>query len=159
MTDTVIRNITIDDYPRIIPLVNDWWGGRPMSGLLPRLFFQHFQDTSFVALQDHQIVGFVVGFISQTDPTQGYIHFVGVSPQNRNQGVGELLYDAYFSTARRCGAHRVSCLTSPANQLSIAFHQRVGFDITPGDTLVEGIQTHRDYDGPGEDRVLFSRAI
>ena len=44
-----IRNAEPSDYERISPLVDDWWGGRQMRALLPRLFFEHFRETSFVA--------------------------------------------------------------------------------------------------------------
>jgi len=42
------RNVSEEDYLKVIEVLDDWWGGRPMTGLLPRLFFEHFQPTSFV---------------------------------------------------------------------------------------------------------------
>ena len=42
-----IRQLRADDHQQIISVVDDWWGGRPMARMLPRLFFLHFQDTSF----------------------------------------------------------------------------------------------------------------
>ena len=41
-----------------------------MRAMLPRLFFEHFRDTSFVAEEDGEIVGFLCGFLSQTYPDQ-----------------------------------------------------------------------------------------
>lgn len=29
-------------------VINNWWGGRQMTHLLPRFFFEHFQSTSFI---------------------------------------------------------------------------------------------------------------
>ncbi len=37
------------DYEPILSVLNDWWGGRNMSDMLPKLFFVHFRETSFVA--------------------------------------------------------------------------------------------------------------
>ena len=37
-----------------------WWGGRPMAAMLPRLFFVHFRPTSFVLEQDGRLVAFLV---------------------------------------------------------------------------------------------------
>ncbi len=34
------RNIREEDHREIIRVVDDWWGGRRMSGMLPRLFFR-----------------------------------------------------------------------------------------------------------------------
>jgi hypothetical protein len=36
------------DYGRVIGRVNAWWGGRDMAPMLPRLFFVHFEGTSYV---------------------------------------------------------------------------------------------------------------
>jgi hypothetical protein len=45
---TTLRQIAVTDYAPIIHVVNDWWGGRPVAGMLQRLFFEHFQPTSSV---------------------------------------------------------------------------------------------------------------
>ena len=39
-----IRTATPSDYERIVAVVDDWWGGRNMRPLLPRLFLDHFAD-------------------------------------------------------------------------------------------------------------------
>lgn len=33
-----IRNVQPADYPLLISVLNDWWGGRKMSDMLPKLF-------------------------------------------------------------------------------------------------------------------------
>ena len=43
-----LRSARPDDYDRVIPRVDAWWG-REVSPMLPRLFFTHFHATSFVA--------------------------------------------------------------------------------------------------------------
>jgi hypothetical protein len=37
-----------------------------MAPMLPKLFFDHFGTTSFVAVHDDFIVGFVIAFVSQS---------------------------------------------------------------------------------------------
>ena len=39
-----IRNLSPSDYDAIIRVVDDWWGGRRMASMLPRLFFEHFTE-------------------------------------------------------------------------------------------------------------------
>ncbi len=135
----------------MIGRVNVWWGGREMAPILPRLFFLHFEGTSFVAEDgDGDLSGFVCGFLSQTDPEEAYIHFVGVSPEHRGTGVGRTLYERFFSEVRDEGRSVVRCVTSPANADSVAFHEALGFRV---DRVVE------DYDGPGEDRVLLLKRL
>jgi hypothetical protein len=45
------------------------------------------------------------------------------------------------------------------NKGSIAFHQRMGFAIEPGDTELDGVSVHTNYDGMGENRVLFVKHL
>ena len=57
-----------------------------MAAMLPKLFFVHFRDTSFVAEDDGALAGFLCGFRSQTFPDEAYIHFVGVDPAHARLG-------------------------------------------------------------------------
>lgn len=157
--DWMIRHAHPADYPRVIAVLDQWWGGRRMADMLPKLFFVHFQPTSFVAERGGELLGFVVGFLSQTHPEKAYIHFVGVHPGLRGQALGQALYGRFFAAAWQVGARTVRCVTSPVNHGSIAFHQRMGFAMQPGDTVRDGLPVAADYDGPGEDRVLFSRSL
>ena len=143
--DLVLRHAEPADHARVVAVVDDWWGGRSMAAMLPRLFFVHFRPTSFVLEQDGRLAGFLCGFVSQTDPTQAYVHFVGVDPALRGRGAGRLLYDRFFATVRELGCTSVSAVTSPMNRASVAFHTAIGF------TAIEG--GGEAYDGPGEDRV------
>lgn len=154
-----IRNITEEDYGAIISVIDDWWDGRRMADMLPKLFFQHFQDTSYVVEEDRQIVAFIIGFISQTFPEQAYIHFVGVHPKHRSCGLARQLYDQFFYAAKDRGCTEVRSVTSPINKGSIAFHTSMGFRIEQGDDEVDGVQVKTNYDGRGQSRVRFVREL
>jgi ribosomal protein S18 acetylase RimI-like enzyme len=146
----VIRHAKPSDYGRVIGRVNVWWGGRDMAPMLPRLFFLHFEGTSFVAEDDDVLAAFLCGFLSQTEPEEAYIHFVGVAPEYRGSGLGRTLYERFFDEVRAQGRSVVRCVTSPANETSVAFHDALGFE-------VDRVAT--DYDGPGEDRVLLVKRL
>ena len=119
--------------------------------MLPKLFFIHFEGTSFVAEgDDGELLGFVCGFLSQTVDDEAYIHFVGIDPELRGTGLGSALYERFFEEARTNGRSVVRCVTSPVNQRSVAFHESLGFEV---ERVVE------DYDGPGEDRVLLVKRL
>lgn len=146
-----IRHAEPADYGRVIGRVNAWWGGREMAPMLPRLFFVHFEGTSYVLDdEDGQLAAFLIGFLSQTDPEEAYVHFVGVAPEHRGEGLGRRLYERFFEDARAHGRARVRSVTSPANEESVAFHKALGF---------EAERVAHDYDGPGEDRVLFVKPL
>ena len=150
MSTITIRHASPSDYGRVIGRVNVWWGGREMAPVLPRLFFLHFEGTSFVAEEGQDLAGFVCGFLSQTEPDEAYVHFVGVAPERRGAGLGRRLYDRFFEEVQAQGRSVVRCVTSPVNEVSVAFHEALGFEV---DRVIE------DYDGPGESRVLLVKRL
>jgi len=154
-----IRHPQQEDYYRIITVVNDWWGGRSMTGMLPKLFFIHFRDTSFIAEVDGEIIGFLVGFLSQTYPEEAYVHFLGVHPNFRKQGVALTLYEHFLNEVRKRGRKTVRLVTVTVNKESIAFHLHIGFEIEPQETKIDGIPFYQNYDGLGGDRVLFVKRL
>jgi ribosomal protein S18 acetylase RimI-like enzyme len=130
-----------------------------MADMLPKLFFVHFQPTSFVAVSDGRIVGFIIGFVSQTFPQEAYIHFAGVDPEFRKDGLARALYERFFAAAADLGCRTVRCVTSPVNKVSIAFHHRMGFSAEGSGRIVDAIPVFEGYDGKGEDRILFFKAL
>ena len=154
-----VRHAEPGDYSPIIAAVDDWWGGRHMAGMLPRLYFTPFRPTSFVVEDDGAVRAFLIGFVSQTQPSQAYIHFVGVDPAYRTRGLGRLLHERFFEAVKLQGCSEVLCVTSPLNKGSIAFHGRMGFEVLPGDAQVDGVHVTTDYDGRGESRVRFRREL
>jgi ribosomal protein S18 acetylase RimI-like enzyme len=145
-----IRHARPSDYGRVIGRVNVWWGGREMAPALPQLFFLHFEGTSFVAEDADDLAGFLCGFLSQTVPSEAYIHFVGVAPERRGEGIGRTLYERFFDEVRENGRSIVRCVTSPSNRDSVAFHEAMGFEVD---------RIAKDYDGPGEDRILLVKRL
>jgi ribosomal protein S18 acetylase RimI-like enzyme len=156
-TDPIFRRPVAADHPRVLTAVEQWWGGlggaegtRYRASMLPRLFFEHFTTTSTVAEHpDGRLAGFLIGFLSPADPSTGYVHFIGVDPSTRRSGLGGALYRRFFDDMSRVGARTIRAVTSPVNATSIAFHTALGFTVSP----VVG-----DHDGPGHDRVCFTRA-
>jgi hypothetical protein len=55
----------------------------------------------------------------------------------------------------------VSAITWPGNRVSVGFHRAMGFapDDGPGTQRLYGTPAYPDYDGEGDDRVVFSRAL
>jgi ribosomal protein S18 acetylase RimI-like enzyme len=143
-----IRQAEPGDHARVIAVVDDWWGGREMAAMLPKLFFVHFRDTSFVAEDDGKLRGFLCGFRSQTHDDEAYVHFVGVDPARRAAGLGRALYGRFFAAIAPRTV--VRAVTSPVNERSVAFHRALGFDVERIDD---------DYDGAGEARVLLVKHL
>jgi ribosomal protein S18 acetylase RimI-like enzyme len=143
-----IRHAEPADYGSVIGVIDDWWGGRAMAAMLPKLFFVHFRDTSFVAEEDGRVVAFLCGFRSQTHDDEAYIHFVGVDPARRGSGLGRELYERFFAAVSPRTV--VRAVTSPVNERSVAFHRALGFEVERVD---------EDYDGRGEARALLKKRL
>ena len=160
--DWRFRRPTDADHPAVVGVVDEWWAGRRVRALLPRLWFGHFAGSSWIVeSEDGRLLGFVVGFVSPDHPTEAYIHMVGTNPNHRKRGLGRALYERFFEDARAKGARRVSAVTWPGNQISVRFHAAMGFrpDDGPGTQRLYGTVAYPDYDGEGEDRVLFVRDL
>lgn len=154
-----IRACVPADHPRIIAVMDEWWGGRKLTHAVPRIFLEHFCNTSIVLEKDGELAAFLIGFFSQAHEDAGYIHFAGVHPEFRNLGVGRYMWDWFAATCKESGRRRVLSCTSPVNKDSINFHQKVGFIVLPGDKEVDGVQFTSDYNRPGDDKVLFERRL
>ena len=102
-----IRSVEGTDYYVMSPLINEWWNGRQMSDMLPKLFFDHFQNTSFIAEEKGEIIGFLIGFLSQSHMNEAYIHFVGVHPEHRGTKIGKQLYSHFFDVIKQNGRNTI----------------------------------------------------
>jgi ribosomal protein S18 acetylase RimI-like enzyme len=147
--DLRLRTATAADYDQIIAVVDDWWG-RPIRRALPRVFVDHFHATSAIAESGGELAGFLIGFLSPSVPDTAYIHFVGVHPSLRGNGLARTLYERFFALAGANSRQRVSAITAPGNAGSIAFHTAMGFTVTP---------PIPDYDGEASPKVLFERRL
>ena len=154
-----IRHVHPLDYDRVLAVIDRWWDGRPMSARLSHVFFSHFAPTSFVLENDTELIGFLLGFLSQTHPDEAYVHFVGVHPDYRRLGLGRRLYERFCVAAQMNGRRFVRSITSPSNSLSIDFHRSMGFGMLRGDVAIDGVPVWCDYAGAGGHRVVFRREI
>ena len=156
------RRPTEADYAAISRVLDDWWGGRKIDVLLPRLWLQHFTGTSWLAeTQDGRLAGFLVGFMSPDQPEVAYCHMIATNPNLRGRGLGRALYERFFADARAAGRTRVTAITWPANRPSLAFHRALGFEVQvgAGSQNLYGTPSQAGYDFEREDRAILVRAI
>lgn len=162
LADITFRRPTEADYPAIIRVIDDWWGGRQMDVLLPRLWLQHFTGTSWLAATETgAIAGFLIGFHSPDKPRMAYCHMIATSPNVRRHGLGRALYERFFDDARAGGRTEVVAVTWPANRASLAFHRSLGFEVQagPGSQNLYGTPARAGYDFDREDRAILVRPV
>jgi hypothetical protein len=157
--DIMIRKAKPADHENIIAALQNWWGGRDLTAMLPKLFLNHFNDTSFVIEKDGEMIGFLIGFISPALKNEAYVHFMGVHPDFRQKGIGTTLYERFFEICRIHGRNIIRACTSPVNRGSVDFHKRIGFELEPGDDKIEDLPVTSDYNRPGDHKVQFTKFI
>lgn len=158
----VFRRPVEDDHRRLVGVVDDWWGGRKLSHLLPRLWLQFFTGTSWIAESaDGELGGFLIGFVSPDDPSVGYVHMIGTNPNLRRRGLGRELYRHYCDDVAARGVREVRAITWAGNRVSIGFHTAIGFrvDDGPGTQRLYGTTAYPDYEGDGLDMVVFRKRL
>lgn len=159
MKDIKIREGRASDHEKVISIMPRWWGGRDLTSAVLKIFFIHFSNTTYVAELNDDMVGFLVGFLSQSDESVGYIHFVGVHPSQRKVGVGRLLYQKFYDVCTAKNRSIIKSCTSPINKLSIDFHLRMGFAIEPGDGIVDGVPVTMNFLRKNDPKVLFRKEL
>ncbi|MGW8301788.1 MAG: GNAT family N-acetyltransferase [Desulfobacterales bacterium] len=157
--NTSIREAKPSDHAGVIAALQNWWGGRDLSAMLPKLFLNHFNDTSLVVEKEDRMVGFLIGFVSPSLKNEAYVHFMGVHPDFRKKGIGTTLYEHFFEICRKYGRNIVRACTSPVNRGSVEFHKRIGFELEPGDDEIDGLPVTSDYNRPGDHKVRFTKFI
>jgi ribosomal protein S18 acetylase RimI-like enzyme len=145
----LIRLARPEDYEHIVAVLDQWWG-RPVAASLPRLFLDHFFSTSHIAEDEQGLAGFLVGFISPARPEIAYAHFIGVRPDQRDAGLARALYAQFGDHACRHGCSELWAITSPTNDASIRFHQRLGFTVSG---------PRANYNGPSTTMVTLRRKL
>lgn len=146
MTES-IEQATVADLRQVVADHGRYWRERDLRALHLSAIVQEFGDTCLVARSTDGIRGYLFGFV--TPSGVGYVHLIATRDDARGTGLGRRLYAAFIDAARAGGANRLKAITSTANAGSIAFHRGLGFVA----------ETVEDYDGPGQDRVVFTRPL
>jgi ribosomal protein S18 acetylase RimI-like enzyme len=157
----LIRNAAEADFMHCVLIAKRAWPDFKERESIYHIFCKFFSNTCFVCEQDKTIHAFLLGFISQVDPSQAYIHLVATDPSQQRQGLASGLYQRFFETADGLGARQVRLIVNPGNRGSLAFHEKLGFqaDIHGETVMVDGVPARKDYNGPGQHMVPFSRRL
>jgi len=159
INNLIIRNVKPSDHEKVVSVIPQWWNGRDLSSTALKIFFVHFNDTSFIAEISGELAGFLIGFMSQSEKNVGYAHLGGVHPEYRKAGIARLLLHEFIQACKINNRSVVKSCTAPVNKLSIDFHKQMGFTIEQGDGTIEGVPVTLDYLGKNNHKVLFKKEI
>lgn len=150
------------DYDTLITVVDEWWAGRPVRRLVPRLWLRHFAGTSWLAREEGgRPVGVAIGLASHDRLDTACLYLLGVEPNRRRQGIGRALAARIDADAAAAGADRIETVIPTGEPIALAFLRAAGYAVAaePGLRPIHGVPAHADYDGPGEDRIVLVRQL
>lgn len=159
--DHALRLIAERDFNQCVHIAKEAWPEFKERNSIYHLFSKHFKETCFVAEVNGNIVGFVLGFISQTHREIGYIHLVATKPSHQRNGIATLLYNGAFLRFNHFGCSVVKCTVNPDNLGSLSFHKRLGFrpEFSGKKIRVGRVWATKDYNGVGHHMVELCRPI
>ena len=152
-----ISKCTAQDFDQILTALPEFWDGRDTHHLHHSFLIHEFGDTAFVIREGGQVIAYLFGFFSQTQPV-GYVHAIAVRASARRRHLAQRLYGHFVECARRRGCSHVKAITAPSNAGSIAFHKSLGMQLL-GVPNEDGITVVPDYWGRGGARVVFWKPI
>lgn len=162
MEDLVIRNTLEEDFIKIADLAEECENLETERNSFYHVFTKYFNSTCFVAeFSSEELGGFLLGFTSQKNPEEYYIHQICTNPKMRGRNIGRKLIETFIENAASNGCKKVSLITKPINWNSINFYKKLGFqEENSGETMnVLGTTAIKNYDGPGEHMVVFYKLI
>ncbi|MCC7539794.1 MAG: GNAT family N-acetyltransferase [Deltaproteobacteria bacterium] len=142
------RSLTKADFDYVVSVIDRWWGG-PSTALAHPMFFYELGGHAQVAVEQGEIVGFLLGFVTASTPPLGYVHLVGIHPQWRRRGVARTMYERFEAECKAAGATRMKAITTLGNEGSVAFHRALGWDV----------EEVADYAGSNRARIVFTKSI
>lgn len=123
------------------------------------LYATLFADTCPLAIIGGQVVGSVIAFRSQIDPSEIYLQDVMTHPGHRRQGVTRALVEEVLRRGSLWGCRRLFLTSEPDNSAAHSAWLALGFSNLPGDTTEMGVSVIYDYKGPGKHRAVYERSI
>ena len=152
-----ITQMTKEDFLKIVDDHSKYWDSDLTYQLHHPIFINEFADTAYTLKDGDTIAAYLMGFISQTEPT-GYVHIVAVHPDYRRQGLAKRMYEHFIEEARKRNCTRLKATGHPDNSQTIKFHLSLGMKMQ-GEPNGEGINILKDYLRRGSDRVVFMMDI
>ncbi|HUK77595.1 MAG TPA: GNAT family N-acetyltransferase [Thermoleophilia bacterium] len=154
----LIRGAEARDEARVRAALERSMAGVARCAPPPRLLFEHFGPTGFVAESNGEVVGFLLGFVSQTYPGEACIHAVWVRPDRRRAQLGTALYECFVAAAHEQYCSVVRAWAAGTDGGAIAFHQALGFVVDDEDQHLGGPLSDADREA-GESYVNFVRLV
>ena len=128
-----------------------------------KIILRYFGDYCFIAEENEQIIGFVLGIVPQSLESTYFLWDIGVTPSYRGQGIGGKLVREVEKELGKMGIKRVELTIDPDNIPSQKLFEKMGYENIServGNTIeVQGNMAVKDYYKPGRHFMVFEKLI
>jgi ribosomal protein S18 acetylase RimI-like enzyme len=162
MIDYNIRKVKEDDFLTIAEIATYCPPMVTERNSIYHIFTKFFTSTSLIIeTENNKVLGFLLGFISQDNPEEAYIHLLCVIPQYRKKGLAKSMMDEFMTIINENGCRKVYLITSPGNKKAIKFYKKIGFKIDNQgkEIVINGVKTIKNYNGPGEHKLILTKLM
>ncbi len=139
---------------------------------LYKIMSDHFGDTFFVAREDpengnSEIIGFMLGFISQKIPGYLFIWQIAVAEKSHGEKLGSRLLEYTIDQAIQKNCKAVMATVETTNTASQKLFEKFGFSIDSGEFKRKGQKLEyennkeaiRNYYNSGTDQIFYVKKI
>jgi GNAT superfamily N-acetyltransferase len=157
----LVRNAFPGDFLEIADKSKEWADLVIEREPVYHILTLHFRNTCFIAEDRGEMIGYLLGFRSQSRPEEAYIHLIQVAPRLRGNGIGRRMFNRFQSAAIAMGCKKIVTLSRPENNYCNGFNKAMGFGVVDGENTIEanGMRAIKDYHGPGKHMVLWRKDL
>ncbi len=157
----LVRNTFPGDFLEVARKSKEWADIVIERESIYHILTEHFRSTCFIAEDRGEMLGYLLGYRSQSRPEQALVHLVQVAPRLRGNGIGRRMFNQFQATVKAMGCTRIATHSRPENNDCNRFYKAMGFEMAAGENTVEvnGMPAVKDYNGPGKHRVVWFKNI
>jgi GNAT superfamily N-acetyltransferase len=157
----LVRNAFPGDFLEVANKSKEWADIVIERESIYHIFTEHFRSTSFIAEDRGEMIGYLLGYRSQSKREEALVHLIQVAPRLRGNGVGRRMFNQFEAAAKAMGCTRITTHSRPENNSCNRFYKAMGFDVVCREDTIEvnGMPAVRDYNGPGKHRVVWYKSI
>lgn len=128
-----------------------------------KIMLRYFGNSCFIADYNGDIVGFVLGFVSQIYDKTYFLWQVGVDESMRGEGIGKMLLETVEKEMRKLGCNRIELTIYPKNIPSKRLFEKMGYlNVSSKEGKLIKVMENtavKDYYKPGRHFMLYEKNI
>ena len=156
----LVRNAFPNDFRAVADKSKEWAELTIEQESIYHIMLEHFRNMCFIAEDRGEIIGYLLGSRSHSDPDVAFIQCILVSPRLRGNGVGRRLFNQYQTAIKSMGCKKIMALGETENRNCAAFYEAMGFRISDGNTLeTDDVKALKNHGRPGKNAVIWTKEI